>query len=41
MGSVRRFHSSHCLREFGVLRSSSIVKPMLRANSCAPLPTSR
>jgi len=40
LGSVRCFHSSHSLRESGVLRSSSIVKPSCFANFCAPAPTS-
>ena len=40
-GPLRRFHSSHVLRERSVLRSSSILKPMPRANSCAPLPAIR
>ena len=31
----------HHARDRGVFRSASIVKPMPRANSCAPFPTSR
>src|SRR5690606_15905019 len=40
-GSVRRFHSSQSSLDRGVLRSSSMVKPMSRAKRCASRPTSR
>ena len=40
-GSIRRFHSRHRPRDFSVLRSASMVKPICRANVWASLPTSR
>ena len=40
-GSRRRFHSSQRRRDVSVLRSSSTVNPICRANRCAPAPTSR
>ncbi len=41
LGSTRRRHSIHSARERSVFRSSSMVKPMSRANSFAPSPTIR
>ncbi len=41
LGSTRRRHSIHSARERSVLRSSSISKPMSRANFVAPAPTIR
>ena len=41
VGSIRFRHSIHARREASVFRSASMVKPMFRAKSWAPLPTSR